>query len=102
MVPKLHVMGVVPLHVPWLGTDDTNITPLASVSVSVTPVAVSGPLFVTVAVYVRFVGNNDVEPATATPRSACGGLMEIAPAVHGVIALRLSDMGTLGAPVRVE
>jgi len=50
MVPRLQMIGDVPAHVPWLGVDDTNVRPAAKVSVSVTPVAVEGPLFVTVMV----------------------------------------------------
>src|SRR5438876_711443 len=49
--PSEHVIVVVPLHVPcgwfcgWtcLAVAETNLTPLGSVSVNVTPCAVSGP-----------------------------------------------------------
>src|SRR5262249_51141795 len=53
-VPRSQV--TVPLafgHEPKLEEADTNCTPLGSTSVSLTPVAVFGPLFVTVTVYVR-------------------------------------------------
>jgi hypothetical protein len=55
MLPKLHVT-VPPAseHVPWLGVADTYVTLGSSVSVTTTPVALSGPLFVTVTLYVTF------------------------------------------------
>jgi hypothetical protein len=44
--PKLQLMAVV--QVPWLGVAETKTIPAGSVSVKVTPVAVEGPLLVTV------------------------------------------------------
>ena len=49
-VPRLQVTVLVPLQLPWLGVADTNVTPAGKVSVTVTPVALFGPLFVTVIV----------------------------------------------------
>jgi hypothetical protein len=53
-VPRLHVTVAVPLQLPCDGVVDTQVTPPGSVSVTETPVAELGPLFVTVIVYVRF------------------------------------------------
>lgn len=44
--PRLQLMAVVQL--PWLGVSETRTMPAGSVSVKVTPVAVEGPLLVTV------------------------------------------------------
>src|SRR5947209_6544742 len=47
--PRLQ--ATVPLacaQVPWVDVAETNLTPAGNVSVSVTPVAAEGPLFVTV------------------------------------------------------
>jgi hypothetical protein len=65
MLPRLQV--TVPpdsLHVPWLGMAEPKGTPVGSVSVSTTPVAVSGPMLVTVSVYV-----NDFPGATGSGES---------------------------------
>jgi hypothetical protein len=40
-------------HAPWLGVAETKVTPGGRVSVTVESVEGSGPLFVTVRVYVR-------------------------------------------------
>ena len=45
--PKGQVTVAVPLQVPWLGEADTKVTPPGRRSVTVTPVALAGPLFVT-------------------------------------------------------
>ena len=50
MVPRLQMTVLVPLHVPWLGVTETKLAPLGSASVTDTPVAAFGPLFVTVIV----------------------------------------------------
>jgi len=50
MVSRLQTMVLVPLHVPWLGVTETRLAPLGSTSVTDTPVAAFGPLFVTVIV----------------------------------------------------
>jgi hypothetical protein len=47
-LPKLHVTVPVPVVVPWLVVAETKVTLEGSTSVRVTPVAVSGPLLVTV------------------------------------------------------
>ena len=49
-LPRLQVTVAVPLQVPWLGIAETKVAPAGSVSVTTTPVAVSGPLLVTVTV----------------------------------------------------
>src|SRR5262245_19289367 len=41
-VPKLQDTVFAPLHVPWVGVAETNVTPDSSVSVITTPVAVPG------------------------------------------------------------
>jgi hypothetical protein len=48
MVPRLHVTTVVPPHVPWLGTAETNVALVGNASITETPVASAGPLSVTV------------------------------------------------------
>ena len=48
--PRLQVTVLVPLQVPWLGVAETKLTPGGKVSVITTPVAASGPLFMTVMV----------------------------------------------------
>ena len=48
MVPSEQVTVAVPVQVPWLGVDDTCVTPLGSVSVRVTLVALRGPPLLTV------------------------------------------------------
>ena len=101
-VPRLQVIVVVPLHEPWVGVEETKTRPLASVSVKVMPVLVAGPLLVTVMVYVRLVGNSADVPLTVTPRSACSGWTETAASDQWESWLRVSDMGTLGAPAWVE
>src|SRR5438128_116053 len=50
--PTLHVTLLVPLQLPWDADAETKLTPIGSVSVTTTPVAVFGPLLVTVIVYV--------------------------------------------------
>ena len=47
-VPRLQMTIPVPLHVPWLKVEEVNVTPPGKVSVTSTPVAVSGPLLVIV------------------------------------------------------
>jgi hypothetical protein len=49
--PALQVTTDVPLHVAWLGIAETKTKPGGSVVVAVTPVALDGPLFVTVTVH---------------------------------------------------
>jgi hypothetical protein len=49
-LPRLQVTMLVPLQLPWLGVADTKATPVGNVSVIVTPVAVAGPLLLTVIV----------------------------------------------------
>ena len=50
-VGSVQFTGPVPVHVvPPLATAETKVGPAASVSVSVTPLAADGPLFVTVMV----------------------------------------------------
>ena len=53
--PRLQLMVVVPLHVPWLGVAETRVIPAGSGSVKITPVEGAGPLFVTVIVKVTVV-----------------------------------------------
>jgi hypothetical protein len=52
-VPNEHVTVVVPLQVPCDEEADTNVTPAGKISVTMTPVALLGPLLVTVIVYVN-------------------------------------------------
>jgi hypothetical protein len=47
------VTVVVPVQLPWLAVVDLALSPDGSVSVTVTPVALPGPLFFTVSVYIR-------------------------------------------------
>src|SRR6266550_4242911 len=47
IVPSEQVTVVVPLHVPWFGAADTNVTFGGRASTTVTPAAGSGPPFVT-------------------------------------------------------
>jgi len=47
-VPRLQLTAAV--QVPWLGVAETNVTPVGTASVKVTPVAGDGPLLVTVSV----------------------------------------------------
>jgi hypothetical protein len=50
-VPRLQVIAVVPLQLPWVvSMGGVSVTPEGNVSVTVTPVAVLGPLLVTVIV----------------------------------------------------
>src|SRR5439155_20211299 len=72
IVPRLQTMVLVPLHVPWLGVTETKLVPLGSASVTDTPVAPPGPLFVTVMVEVKLPPTiaGSGEPVTAMPRSA--------------------------------
>jgi hypothetical protein len=51
MLPSAHVTVVVPEHVPWDGVAETKLVPAGRTSVTVAPVAVPGPLFVTTIVY---------------------------------------------------
>ena len=50
IVPRAHVTVLVPLQLPWLVEEETKVTPPGNVSVTTTPVAASGPLFVTMIV----------------------------------------------------
>ena len=45
--PRLQTTVLVPLQVPWLGVTEIKLAPAGSVSVMETPLAASGPLFVT-------------------------------------------------------
>jgi len=54
-VPKLQVTVVVPVQVPWLDVTETNVRPVGSASVIVTPVELDGPLLVTAMVKVTVV-----------------------------------------------
>src|SRR3954462_15978856 len=51
-VPMAQVTVPVPLHDPCEGMAETNVVPAGRVSVTVTPLAASGPLFMTLVVYV--------------------------------------------------
>ena len=51
-IPKIHVIVIVPEHEPWLVLVATRVTPAGRLSVNVTGVDASGPMFVTVIVYV--------------------------------------------------
>jgi hypothetical protein len=53
MVPRVQFTVVVPVHVPSVVLVDTHVTFAGNVSVTATPVAALGPLFVTTMVYVR-------------------------------------------------
>lgn len=53
IVPRLHVIGPVPLHVPLLGVTETNVAPL-NVSLRTTLDALLGPAFATVMLIVAF------------------------------------------------
>lgn len=46
-VPTLHVTVDVPLQVPWVDVAEVRVVPAGRTSVTVVPVAVAGPLFVT-------------------------------------------------------
>ncbi len=74
-VPRLHVTVPLPfVQVGLPGVTDTKFTPTGNASVMVTPVAVFGPLLVTVMVYVRLFPTS-TEPAEAVlliDRSAAG------------------------------
>src|SRR3990172_78219 len=50
--PKLQLIvgGEGSGQLPWLGVADTKLTPAGRVSLTITPVAAAGPLFVTVTV----------------------------------------------------
>src|SRR5205807_2369298 len=48
--PRLHVTVLVPEQLPWPAEADTKVTPLGSVSLTVTPVAPEGPLLMAVSV----------------------------------------------------
>jgi hypothetical protein len=49
--PRLQVIVVVPVHpAPWLGIAEAKVNPLGMVSVTVAPLALEGPLFLTVTV----------------------------------------------------
>ena len=50
IVPRLQVITELPLQFPWLAVDETRLTLAGSVRLTVTPVAVPGPLLVTVIV----------------------------------------------------
>jgi len=54
MLPSVHVTVVVPEHEPWDGVAETKLVPAGSVSDTLAPVAVPGPLFVTTIVYRTF------------------------------------------------
>ena len=47
-------------------------------------------------------GNGVDDPVAVTLRSACAGWMDTAESDHAEVALRVSDMVTLGDPTRVE
>ena|ERR1700676_339023 len=49
-LPRVQLMVLVPMQVPWLGVAETRVRPAARGSVKITPVEGAGPLFVTVMV----------------------------------------------------
>jgi hypothetical protein len=49
-LPRLQAMVLVPLQFPWVEEAETNVTPAGKVSVTVTPVAGCGPMFLTASV----------------------------------------------------
>ena len=100
---RVQLIGPAPTHVvPALGTTETSVGPAASVSVSVVPSAADGPLFFTVMVYTEFWPRNTALPTVVlTPRSAVVGLIETAPSDQLELPLNVSEIGTLGAPVRL-
>jgi hypothetical protein len=51
MLPSAHVTVLAPEHEPWDGVAETKLVPAGRTSVTVAPVAVPGPLFVTTIVY---------------------------------------------------
>ena len=46
--PRVHVIVVVPLHIPCVGVAEVKLIPIGKLSVTMTFVAGDGPLFVTV------------------------------------------------------
>ena len=73
----------------------------ANVSVRVTLFAADGPLFVTVMLYVEFCPSGTALTLVVTPMSAVLGLIETAPSDQFDVPLNVSEIGTLGAPVRL-
>src|SRR5882762_4827851 len=73
--PSAQLIVLVPVQLLWLGVTETNVSPAGSVSLTLTPVAALGPLFVTVIVYVRLppTMTGSGESALVMLRSAAGG-----------------------------
>ena len=88
--------------VPALGTYPTNDRLVALyVSARVTLFAADGPLFLIVMLYVEFCPTDTALTLVETPISAVLGLIEIAPNDQFDVPLKVSEIGTLGAPVRL-
>src|SRR5262249_32946260 len=49
-LPRLQDSALVPVQVPWVAVADTNVRPPGSVSLTTVPVAIDGPLLVTIRV----------------------------------------------------
>src|SRR5262249_48983902 len=94
-------MGPVPLQVPALGVAEMRVRPDARVSVKTTLFAGDGPLFLTVMLYVEFWPSATALTLVVTPMSPSDGLIDTAPSDQLEVPLKVSDMGTLGAPERV-
>lgn len=54
IVPSAHVTVLEPEQEPWDGVEETKLVPAGRTSVTLAPVAVAGPLFVTTIVYRTF------------------------------------------------
>src|SRR5438270_7779470 len=99
-VAKVQVMGPVPTQAPEVVVA-APVKPAASVSVSWTAFAGDGPLLETVIVYTEFWPSCTALTLVLTPMSADVGLIDTAPRDQFELPLKVSDRGTLGAPVRL-
>jgi hypothetical protein len=100
-VGSVQLIGPVPTQVvPALGVTETRVKPAgANVSVSVTAFAGDRPLLVTVVLYVVFCPTKTaLTTLVVTAMSAVVGLIETAPSDQFEELLKVSEIGTLGAP----
>ena len=98
MVPRLQLRIAPPVHEPWVVVAETNVFPPGIGSAIVTPVSVSGPLFVTTIVQVMLPAPRSCvagEPAFVIDRSTRNAQDSLAEAGSGLLAFSVVRVAVL-------
>src|SRR5438552_15097014 len=98
MAPIVQRRIAAPVHEPWVVVAETNVFPAGIGSAIVTPVSLSGPLFVTTIVQVMLPWPRSCvagEPAFVTDRSTRNAHDSLAEAGSGLLALPVVRVAVL-------